>query len=312
MLRYLEERLSEVEQSQGGKSAPAVVNLGEDITIATAPVVSAPVYAKAIHHVGGPVRRLFATTCVDSHPGLLHESKLLYPTERPPHKLPVHGLYYEHLGNRAGNDSESQFAGLHALRIPFEVARRIFDNYVKTILPQYPCFTNNELWYHFGQVYSHQQSNGSSDQAVSRFIVSMIMAVGCLTSWHRELSRVASMSESLYRDAIRHWKFIRQSNIMALQGLLLLIQLGLYLPYINNVYFLSAEAVRMAVGLGLHQEVHPAHSLTLREISLRRQVFWMVQFRVNRGISLQLTRDIGLFTRSNDCNLNRLSHMLER
>jgi hypothetical protein len=39
---------------------------------------------------------------------------------------------------------------------------------------------------------------------------------------------------------------------------------------------LSAEAVRMAVGLGLHQEVHPLHGLAPHDLGLRRQVFWMV------------------------------------
>ena len=278
VLQYLEKRLAEVEQDHGGRQALQYMEIAADTTVPRAPIVTAHVYNQALQNIGAPVRRLYTTTCVDSHPGLLHESKLFYPTERPPHKLPVHGLYYEHLGKRAGNGGECQFAGLDALGIPFEVARRIFDKYLNTILPQYPCFTSDELWYHFGQVYSNQQPNNLSAPDVSRFVISMVLAVGCLTLWRREFSTVAAMSESLYRDAIRHWAFLRQSNIMTLQGLLLLIQLGLYLPYINNVYYLSAEAVRMAIGLGLHQEVHHAQGLTAPVISLRRQVFWTVQF----------------------------------
>ncbi len=216
---------------------------------------------------------------MESHLGLLHESKLFYPTERPPHKVPVRGLYYEDLGKRASYANESQFSGIDALQIPFEVARHIFDNYVVTILPRYPCFTSSELWYHFGQVYSKQQTNDPSFPDVSRFIVSMVLAVSCLTSRREDFSRVAAMSESLYRDAMHHWTFLKHSNIKSLQGLLLLIQLGFFLPYINNVFFLSGETVRMAIGLGLHQEVDPTQGLTPRDVSLRRQIFWMVQYR---------------------------------
>ena len=79
-------------------------------------------------------------------------------------------------GKRAGDGNESQFAGLDALRIPFEVTRRIFDNYVNSILPRYPCFTSNELWHHFGQVYSNQQPDSHPATNVSRFVVSMVLA----------------------------------------------------------------------------------------------------------------------------------------
>ena len=227
-MQYLEKRLAEIEHDHGRQHTSKIVDNSQDTSAHGTPTVSADTYKRALQSITVSVRDLYTTTCVASHPGLLHESKLLYPTEWPPHKLPVHGLYYEHLGNRAGNGNESQFAGLDALRIPFEVARRIFENYVNTILPRYPCFTSNELWYHFGQVYSNQQSTGLSAPDVSRFIVSMVLAVGCLTSWRREFSRVAAMSEALYRDAIRHWTFLRQSNIIAIQGLLLLIQPQLY------------------------------------------------------------------------------------
>lgn len=240
------------------------------------PPISTTTYAQTIQGLGASVRHLYTTTCVDSHPGLLHESKLLYPTERPPHKLPVHGLYYEDLGKQAGHGNESQFAQFDALQIPYEVARRIMDNYVTTILPRYPCFLGTELWHHFDQMFSSQE--GASD--VSRFVVSMVLAVGCLTSRRREFSKVAALSESLYRDAIPHWGFLRKSNILSVQGLLLLIQLGMYLPYVNNVYYLGAEVVRMAIGLGLHQDVHPSQGLTAQDINLRRRIFWMVRWSI--------------------------------
>jgi hypothetical protein len=277
-LQYLEKRLAETEQDQRGRPEPDYIQLETERTVLKTTKISGHAYTQALQTISISIRSLYTTSCVGSHPGLLHESKLFYPTERPPVKVPVHGLYYEHLGKRAGYGNESQFSGIDALRIPFEVARHIFDNYVIAILPRYPCFTSSELWYHFGQVYSIQQANDPSFPDVSRFIVSMVLAVSCLTSRREDFSRVASMSESLYRDAMRHWTFLKHSNIKSLQGLLLLIQLGLLLPYINNVFYLGGETVRMAIGLGLHQEVDPTNGLTSQEVSLRRQVFWMVQF----------------------------------
>ncbi|OKL59542.1 hypothetical protein UA08_05364 [Talaromyces atroroseus] len=267
VLQYLEKQLAETEQEQRGWTEPHYIQVESERTELKTSSVSQTIYAQALQTISISIRSLYTTSCVGSHPGLLHESKLFYPTERPPHKVPVHGLYYEHLGKRAGHDNESQFWGIDALRIPFEVARHIFDNYVNTILPRYPCFTSGELWHHFGQVYS-RQTNVSRSPDISRFIVSMVLAVSCLTSRCDDFSRVASMSESLYRDAMRHWTFLKHSNIRSLQGLLLLIQLGFLLPYINNIYFLGSEAVRMAIGLGLHQEVDPTQGLTSRDIQL--------------------------------------------
>jgi Fungal specific transcription factor domain len=276
VLQYLEKRLAEIEQDQRVRTGPHAIQIDTERTALKTSNVSRHIYAQALQRISISIRSLYTTSCVCSHPGLLHESKLFYPTERPPHKVPVHGLYYEHLGKRAGHDNESQFLVIDALRIPFEVARHIFDNYVNTILPRYPCFTSSELWHHFGQVYSKQGANDPSLPDVSRFIVSMVLAVSCLTSRCEDFSRVASMSESLYRDAMRHWTFLKQSNIKSLQGLLLLIQIGFSLPYINNVYYLGSEAVRMAVGLGLHQEGDPTQGLTSQDLSLRRRIFWMV------------------------------------
>ena len=228
-------------QIETERTAPRTTNL------------SVHAYTRALQAISISIRSLHTTSCVGSHPGLLHESKLFYPTERPPVKVPVHGIYYEYLGKRAGYGNESQFPGIDPLRIPFEVVRHIFDNYVTTILPRYPCFDSNELWYHFGQVYSKQQTDDLSSSDVSRFIVSMVLAISCLTSRREDFARVASMSEALHRDAMNHWTFLKHSNLRSLQGLLLLIQLG------------------------LHQEVDPIQGLTPQCISLRRQIFWMVQ-----------------------------------
>ncbi|CRG88381.1 Oleate activated transcription factor 3 [Talaromyces islandicus] len=244
VLQYLEKRLAVIEHNQRARTEPPYIQQTETEEAAfKTSKVPRHIYAQTLQTISISIRSLYTTSCVGSHPGLLHESKLFYPTERPPHKVPVHGLYYQDLGKRAGHDNESHFSGLDPLRIPFEVARHIFDNYVNTILPRYPCFTSGELWYHFGQVYSRQQPNNSSLLDVSHFIVSIVLAVSCLTSRREDFSNVASMSESLYRDAMRHWTFLKHSNIQSLQGLLLLIQLGFLLPYINNVYYLGSEAV---------------------------------------------------------------------
>lgn len=270
-------RLAEIDPDRSSRlPEPEHIQTQKENQISETSPISEHAYAHILRAISVSIRSLHTTNCVGSHLGLLHESKLFYPTERPPHKLPVQGLYYEYLGRRAGYGDDTQFAAIDPLRIPFEVARHIFDNYVTTILPRYPCFTSNELWYHFGQVYSKQQVDSSSLRGASRFVVSMVLAISSLTSRREDFSRVASMSESLHRDAMQHWAFLKQSNIRSLQGLLLLIQLGFFLPYIDNVFFLSGEAVRMAIGLGLHQEADPVQGLDPQSISVRRQIFWLV------------------------------------
>ncbi|KAH8667050.1 fungal-specific transcription factor domain-containing protein [Xylariales sp. PMI_506] len=278
VLQYLENLLVELELGRGNTpwSDGLVGKTHNKLSDLNGVLENERGYARAVHLVGNPVVSASTTSCVRSHLGLHNEAKLFYPSERPPLKVPVDGVYHEDPRQRASSGSDFHFNGIDALRIPFGVARHIFGNYIGKILPRYPCFTDEELWYHFGQVYSRQFTNDTPTPNINRFIVSMILAISCLTSKRQDYTRVISLSESLQRDAMRHWTFLKEADMRSLQCLLLLIQLGLMLPYTANMWYMSGEAVRIAIGLGLHQDIDMVQDMYPGEINLRRKLFWTV------------------------------------
>ena len=208
---------------------------------------------------------------------LLHAPKLFYPSERPPLKIPVRGIYYDVRPRTAGRGYSAQFSHLHALKIPVHVAKRLFANYRNDILPQFPCFMEDHLAECFQQFYNDPAAPERNNKSrLSDFVVPMVLAISCLTSNDHHFSKVAALSEALQRDAMRHMAIIRHSSIQALQCILLLIQHALLLPYAANLWYLTGEAMRMAVSLGLHQEPHPTMVDDPADAELRRRLFWMV------------------------------------
>lgn len=206
---------------------------------------------------------------------LLHEAKLFYPSERPPLKIPVLGVYYDIRPRPAGRAYSAQFSHFHTLKIPVHVAKRLFSTYRDDILPQFPCFVEDDLAGYFQHFYSERPS-ALDNPSHSDFIVPMVLAISCLASNSHDFPKVAALSESLHRDAMRHIALIRHSSIQALQCITLLIQHALLLPYSANLWYLAGEAMRMAVSLGLHQEPHSTIVADPTDAELRRRLFWVV------------------------------------
>lgn len=108
------------------------------------------------------------------------------------------------------------------------------------------------------------------------FIVTLILAIGSLTSKRHEFRKIAALTEALHADAMRHIDFLGESSLTSLQCLLLLIQCALLLPHTANLWYLSGEAMRMAISLGLHQEPDGSIFIHPSSIELHRRVFWVV------------------------------------
>jgi len=204
-----------------------------------------------------------------------HQAKLFYPSERPPLKIPVRGIYYDTHPRTAGSAYSSQFTHFKAHRVPIHVARRLFKNYQDELLPRFPCFLVEDLNHYFDQFYDEEPSEPPGATMPS-FVVPMILAISSLTSNSHNFAKVAALSESLYADAMRHVRLLKQSSIQSLQCILLLIELGLLLPYIVNCWYTTGEAMRMAVSLGLHQDPDPATVPNPVHAELRRKIFWTV------------------------------------
>lgn len=217
------------------------------------------------------------SSMLEDQVGLPHGAKLFYPSERPPLKIPVRGMYYDHdiQPRTAGRSYKSQFSHFNALKIPLHVAKRLFANYRDDILPRFPCFVEGDLEKYFDHFFNMSNPDHKG-VGLERFMVPMILAISCLTSNSHEFSKVAALSESLHSDAMRHTALLRNASIEALQCLILLIQHALVLPYAANLWYLAGEAVRMAVSLGLHQEPSPAIVADPAEAEQRRRLFWLV------------------------------------
>ncbi|CAM1508650.1 Fc.00g054980.m01.CDS01 [Cosmosporella sp. VM-42] len=218
-----------------------------------------------------------------SHHMLHHQAKLFYPSERPPLKIPVRGNYYAKLHGTAGQGYVAHFVHFNALQIPPDVARRLYDNYKENILPRYPCFTNADLEEQFRRTYYENPGNTTGSDIAS-FIVTMVLAISSLTSKRHDFRKVAALSESLHLDALRHAGFLKDATIRSLQGLLLLIQLALLLPDTGNLWYMTGEAMRMAISFGLHRELDISPKDVV-QTELFRCLFW-VTYQLDRTVAI--------------------------
>lgn len=208
-----------------------------------------------------------------SHRALHYQSKLFYPSERPPLKVPVLGRYPT---GRTSRPQGSYFLHFDAQKMPPEVSRRLFHNYKDNILPRYPFFEASSLEAYFERVFSTELADDSYEFQSSHFIVNMVLGISCLTSTRSDFDTVAALSERLHRNAMQNTAFLREASIRSLQCLLLLIQMALLLPETINLWYTSGEAMRMAISLGLHQQGVLDLSADPPRDEFRRNLFWVV------------------------------------
>ncbi|KPM38688.1 hypothetical protein AK830_g7887 [Neonectria ditissima] len=276
-VQYLEQRLAELQrgtperQRADAERLPHVLNRDRQhdqiLDIATA-----------------PMEKHTTASLLNSHTVLQHRSKLFYPSERPPLKIPVQGIYHDTYTRTAGQEYGIQFSHFNARKMPLDVAARLFDNYMDNILPRFPCFMEEDLSEQFRQFY-HETGDDDTRSSTTEFIVTIILAISSLSSKRHDFRKVAALSESLHADAMRHVAFLRDASIMSLQCLLLLIQLALLLPHTGNLWYLSGEAMRMAVSLGLHQD--PETTIISGPVygEIRRRLFW-VTYQLDRTVAI--------------------------
>lgn len=271
-MRYLEHRLRELEgnplesgkrydASSSDQSQPSRLQDMQNRILQAARLAIMSVYTPAL---------------LLGEQGIYYEARLFYASERPPLKIPVRGVYFEEPPRTAGWGSASRISNTPALTMPFEVAKVLFDNYLFSILPRYPCFAEADLVQLFNQFFTNRNDPTQISSESTCFIVSIILAISSLTSRSQDFQRVVTLSESLHRDAMAHSSFLGETSIRSLQCLLLLIQMSLLLPYTGNLWYMSGEAMRLAIALGLHQEADRDCTLSSAERELRRRIFWTV------------------------------------
>lgn len=219
------------------------------------------------------LRCRYTTSLLRGHPTLHHRNRLFYGSERPPLKIYV-GIHQEDPYQIPHFLFTSAAPNSGPLKVPAHVARLLLNVYIEDILPRYPCFRETDLRNHFDAVYQDRDSEECKPSESSRFIVAMVLAISSMTSKAHDFHKVALLSQSLHRDALRHSHFLRKSGIRTLQGFFLLIQLALLLPHTGNLWYMTGEAMRMAIGLGLHVARSQSDDIQLDD--LRRRLFWTV------------------------------------
>ncbi|KAH6647874.1 fungal-specific transcription factor domain-containing protein [Truncatella angustata] len=280
LVQYLEQRLSELQHSTSTQSQYDGRTEGTQSGLNAGPDRDQLLAILTLGFTDRITAKMFK-----SHSVLQHRAKLFYPSERPPYKIPVRGHYYDAHWKGSYYAHSSHFSNFDAHKVPVHVARRLWDNYKDNILPRFPCFREDDLKTYFDEVYGNTNVDRPHPHA-SGFIVPLILAISSLTSNSHDFQKVVALSESLHLDAMRHDDVLRDSSILALQCMLLLIQLALVLPYIANLWYLTGETMRMAVSLGLHQELDSVMIASdAVHVEQRRRLFWVI-YQLDRTVGI--------------------------
>ena len=209
------------------------------------------------------------STVLDDYEGIPYKSAMLLNTELP---LPLTDKQRDSELLEQGSRGE---LGLRdSIRLPLEVAKRLFETFVEKILIQNPIFFEDDIRSHFIAVYC---TPGLKPTDISIFMVSMVLAISTMTSRAYDFNKIVQLSESLHSEALKHCNFLGTPGIVALQGILLLMQFAELLPSTGSLWHLAGEAVSLALQLGLHRDPQAAADLDFVSIDLRRRVFWTVR-----------------------------------
>ncbi|OQV06540.1 hypothetical protein CLAIMM_11092 [Cladophialophora immunda] len=206
--------------------------------------------------------------------GLVYQDVLLAESELPKPTL-----------QSDGNDDDPFYVctssrGLNT--IPRAVAEMLLNVYVEKILPYHPIFLERDLRQIYHRVYSGRVQD---DHEV--FVILMIFAISTMSSRFEDLRKPMSLADSLRQEATNHFN-CTTSSIPSLQSLLLTAQLAYVLPHIGKLEHLVAEAMRMAVELGLHTE-HPEMQMDAESSDFRRRIFWQV-YAMERSVNASTRR----------------------
>ena len=244
---------------------------GQETVASTAKAYGNAVFSARTSGVATP------TAILDDFSRIPYQAAMLLSTELP---LPLSD--YQARNGDAPHSAEalaSQYTPRESVKLPFDVAKRLFEVYVDKILVQNPFFLEDDLRAHFDAVYCNSESRPSE---ISLFMVSMVLATSTMTSKAYDFNKIVTLSESLQKEALRHCKFLSSSGITALQGILLLMQFAELLPSTGSLWHLAGEAVCLALQLGLHQDPQEGAGLDFVEIDLRRRIFWTVSQNLSK------------------------------
>ncbi|KAK7536576.1 fungal-specific transcription factor domain-containing protein [Phyllosticta citricarpa] len=157
-------------------------------------------------------------------------------------------------------------------QIPRDVKERLVALYTEKILPLYPFVERQGLWAAFNRV----QAGGTSPSKYDIFIVSMMIAIGMMTSKFSDSAKIASVSQRVFYYALQHTDTLFETSLQNVQGVLFLSEYSYLMPRAARVWDTTGLGMRMSLELGLHRDPDETsgRGLSESEREMRRCVFW--------------------------------------
>ncbi|EXJ75641.1 uncharacterized protein A1O5_00148 [Cladophialophora psammophila CBS 110553] len=156
--------------------------------------------------------------------------------------------------------------------IPRHVVDAMLKHYCETYRPQYPSIGEEDLYRARDKVYESSQLVG-----YDAFVIYITLAISSNTLMHIDEKRAATTTDGLWATAVVHLEQVgATSSWERLQALQLLTHYGFLNPQHVNVSHCAAAASRLALHLGLHEELPISTQVKLEPaiLNTRRRMFW--------------------------------------
>ncbi|KAL1631293.1 hypothetical protein SLS54_000052 [Diplodia seriata] len=264
---YLEDKVAQLEIELQRLRAEQSVDSSKLVDTAISTLTQS--LATTISHPHHPPARALShssrTAAVARHPLVsLHSPVFLSQSPAPP----LHAVA-ESPPSRPENTRCSTIA-----LIPRHVIDIMLKNYTDIYLPQAPYIEESQLRASCEMVFAQ---NGATASHFDIFLVAICLAATTLIRHDEE--RATAAAEEFWNTAKSHLVYINDEQPwQRLRALLMLTHYGFVNPRAVNLVNTIGAALRLAVQLGLHQElpVQEQAKLDWKTIDVRRKLFWAI------------------------------------
>ncbi|GME31786.1 Fungal specific transcription factor [Neofusicoccum parvum] len=160
--------------------------------------------------------------------------------------------------------------------IPRHVIDIMLKNYTEIYLPQAPYIEESSLHASCEKVFAQ---DGGAASHFDIFMVAIALAISATTLIRHDEERATAAAEEFWNTAKSQLVYINDEQPwQRLRALLLLTHYGFVNPRAVDVVGTIGAALRLAVQLGLHQELptHEQAKLDWPTLDIRRKLFWAI------------------------------------
>ncbi|KAJ9646275.1 hypothetical protein H2204_000938 [Knufia peltigerae] len=199
--------------------------------------------------------------------------------------------------DNSGKDAQNKQNCLDLNSVPFSAIRRMIQNYLDILLPQYPCVSESALHEMVERLQDEELRDTNSLLVYGippsaklghfeYFVLFIVMAISAMTLTWKAEDQARTASESFYNSALRHLQTLSNHDEMqALQISLLLAHYAQMCPERADNWICITNAVRIVLDLGLHKQ--SPDCFTPEQVSVRSRLFW-VTYGMERSLCTNL------------------------